>query len=267
MGRHVAPTRDPDGEDPENRDTSLDTASEELEEARAARVRQRTTRIALLVIVAVLTVLGVEVALLLRNPAGPAPADRATSSAPDLRGWASVQDTDTRATYRVPPSFTVQDDLTEMAFGQVVREVPDRVELHTIAIYRFGSCPGPNASHRGMAGFVSQRPGRSDDPAVVAAAAARQATTHRDGTTPEVAVPHDTPLTLADGTVARQAVVTVPVTEPYPCSPPSLQFTAVALPVGGETAVFLLATDRGTDDALPEPLREEIVRSLDVAGT
>lgn len=226
-------------------------------EAAALRSRRRLTRIMLVLVVIVLTVLGAEIAYFIGQDDTPA----STQTTDAWAGWTTVSDSDSHSQYRVPASFTVEDDVQRRSLGQQVHERADLVVLRSTAV-AFDECRDTGGVSA-LAGFVDQP---ADQPQSTAeqlvTAAAEQSLTHRDGTLPELPTPAPSELALADDTLAQAATLTVPVTEAYPCSPPSLRFTAVNLEQRGQLVQFLLITDVDSAQEMPADVRAQILASV-----
>jgi len=180
---------------------------------------------------------------------------------PVVPGWQPVLSQKEGAIFDVPDDWTVEspDTLTGFEDGS-----GRQVIMHGVATYREGFCKKAANSYRGGAGFMTA--GDADPKKVPQIAAKLWATAAGE-------LPEDSPKVTASAPMRvliqggqdawlSTAVVKNPVKSE--CAPPSLKVTAVAFVPrkGGDTALFVMHTDEGVDDALPPAEAKKIIGSL-----
>lgn len=205
------------------------------------------------------------------TPPSPAPtAPAPVQVTPVVPGWQGVSDG--MIAYDVPPDWSVFD--AQETFGWRLKDGQGRTVTAAVAtfaaVYREGFCAAdPKGSSRAAIGIVDG--GQVEATTAAEGAGRTWAEVIRRGgggaATP-VAVPPARSHTSSSGAFGSVPVAVTGVLVPlmasaFPCAPPAMHVTSVAVRgVGGRTRVVVVVTDQRVPDALSTDVLAKVVGSI-----
>ncbi|MGH3520237.1 MAG: hypothetical protein ACRDQ7_23215 [Haloechinothrix sp.] len=177
-------------------------------------------------------------------------------------GWQGVLSYKENVAYDVPKDWTVENPGTLVGFED---ESGPRAIMHGVSTYQDGACESVDGSYRSRVGFMTAGDADPRRSVPIAAAHWAEAAAELPEDSGKVEPTEAAPVKVAAGKIsAWTSSAAVDMPGGGDCPAPKMRITAVAFTPeqGGDTAMFIMYSDVGVPDELPEDIAEKMVASL-----